>query len=848
MKVVKLKKINIYFLIIIFVVLAVILMTNFLNYEEYELDKNFNYELNNFSNCSLSKFETNRLALDNNIKIDYNFIDISVFPELRNLACIGKVSQVVYIEESNSLLATLVTSMRAHRILSLLISLLVLLIFLINEYKHYLFFSFIFVANFLLLSIFQNFNNIVEIFVLSILKSTPFILIYILSIVVKFEKINIDGFYSKTNLEKLDFSYSLNYLRSLAVVAVILYHFEYSLFKHGYLGVDIFFVISGFLIGHSLLYNIQENIFSISDFYSKRIKRIIPSLLSVVLFTTTIFYFVSYPFQLKQIANTILWKSFFIVNEYFSNTIDYFSQLNALNPLIHLWSISVEEQFYIFFPIILFFLNKKYWSIEKFLLSIFFISLLIFSLPNSSYYSIVSRGWQILLGVLIVIFSPKNLKIIEEVINLKLLKLLNSVFLIFLLVDFRLNFIDINLTDNFRAIAISISTSVVILLRNEYKLINSNLSRPINQVGLMSYSLYLFHQPILAFFKAPLNSIDLNDFQIMVLVFLISIINYKFVENRFRYSKSLNKQNKHSFKIFALYVGILASSSFYLSSTDGFEERYVTTLDQQDKLVYNNLKEINNLNIDTEKIQFQDNKCKFWNKTINSQVIEQFNSCKLESNAVLIIGDSHAMDLYNMAFLNSDYSFIVGISSPGCRIHSYKPSCPYEDLINFIEQNQSHIDSVYYNQAGFYLIENNGSSIIRTDFQNKNIANFSVFRERVIMIYDYLQKLPESIDVKYVGSWIEPHIHPNTISIANYQKVNDLNSQIISIFYNLDKHAKSVSNEYPTIKYISTLNFYQQNSESYIFNIEKSEIYFSDLDHFSKQGEEFYGSLFFSDN
>ena len=845
MKFVKLKKINIYFLIILFMVLAAMLMTNLLDYEKYELNKNLNYELNNFSNCSLSKFETNRLALDNNIEIDYNFIDISVFPELSNLACIGKVSQVVYIEESNSLLATLVTSLRAHRILSLLISFLVLSIFLINEYKHHLFFSFIFIANFLLFSIFQNFNNIVEIFVLSILKSTPFILIYILFIAVKFEKKNIDGFYSKTNLEKLDFSYSLNYLRSLAVVAVILYHFEYSLFKYGYLGVDIFFVISGFLIGHSLLYNIQEKIFSITDFYSKRIKRIIPSLLSVVLFTTTIFYFVSYPFQLKQIANTILWKSFFIVNEYFSNTIDYFSQLNALNPFIHLWSISVEEQFYILFPIILIFLNKKYWSIEKFLLSIFFVSLLIFSLPNSSYYSIVSRGWQILLGVLIVILSPKNLKIIEEAINLRLLKFLNSVFLIILLLDFRLNFIDINLTDNFRAIAISISASVVIILRNEYKLINSILSKPINQIGLMSYSLYLFHQPILAFFKMPFNSINLNDFQIMVLVFLISIINYKFVENRFRYSKSLNK---HSFKILILYVGLFASFSFYLISTDGFEERYVSTLDQQDKLVYNNLKEINNLNIDTEKIQFQDNKCKFWNMTINNQVIEQFDSCKLESNAVLIIGDSHAMDLYNMAFLNSDYSFIVGISSPGCRIHSYKPSCPYEDLINFIERNQSYIDSIYYNQAGFYLIENNGSSIIRSDFQNENIANFSVFKERVIMIYDYLQKLPESIEVKYVGSWIEPHIHPNTISIANYQKVNNLNSQIISIFYNLDKFATSVSNEYPAIKYISTLNFYQQNSESYIFNIEKSEIYFSDLDHFSKQGEEFYGSLFFSDN
>ena len=99
----------------------------------------------------------------------------------------------------------------------------------------------------------------------------------------------------------------------------------------------------------------------------------------------------------------------FVVNEYFSITIDYFSQLNSLNPFIHLLSISVEEQFYIIFPIIVIFLSRKYKNIGKFLLAIFFISLVAFSLPNSSYYSILTRGWQILLGVLIVIFAPKYL-------------------------------------------------------------------------------------------------------------------------------------------------------------------------------------------------------------------------------------------------------------------------------------------------------------------------------------------------------------------------------------------------------------------------------------------------------
>jgi len=845
MKFEKLKTINIYFLVMLFFIMSVLVFTPIFNHGEDKFEKNLNYELNNFSNCSLSKSKINKLALDNQIEIKYNFIDISIFPEINNLYCIGKVSQSVYIDEDDSLLVTLITSMRAYNLISLSLSLLVLVLFLINRYNHYLFFGAVFVLNLFLLILFQSFNNHIELVILSILKSAPFIIIYVLFSIKIFENNEKNYFFPQAKLETLDFSYSLNYLRSLAVVAVILYHFEHQVFKYGYLGVDIFFVISGFLIGYGLLYNIQEESFSILDFYSNRIKRILPSLFSVVIFTITIFYFVSYPFQFQEIANSVFWKSFFVVNEYFSVTIDYFSQLNSLNPLIHLWSISVEEQFYIIFPIIIIFLTKKYKNLNKFLLVIFFTSLIAFSLPNSSYYSILSRGWQILLGVLLVIFSPQRLIVPLKPMFLKLLKIFNTIFIFFLLVDFRLDFIDLNITDNFRAISISISTAVVILLRNEYKVLGSFLSKPINQIGLMSYSLYLFHQPILAFFRMPLNDIELNGIQIMFLIIFVSSLNYHFVEKRFRYSKLIKK---NSFRFLAAYVGILSIFSFYIISNNGFEERYLDGLSQQNKSVYNNLQEINDLNIDTEKIQFQDGKCKFWNESINNEVIEKFNKCKLANNALLIIGDSHAMDLYNMAFLNSKNPFIVGISSPGCRVHSYKPSCSYEDLLKFVNQNHNYIDLIYYNQAGFYLLENNGSSITRSDFQNQNIETFSVFTERVRKIYDYLQKFPSSVEVKYVGSWVEPHIHPNTISIANYENVNDLNPKIISLFLDLDREASSLSNEYLTIEYITTLDFYQLNSDNYIFNVEKNEIYFSDLDHFSTQGESLYGGIFFIDN
>ena len=96
----------------------------------------------------------------------------------------------------------------------------------------------------------------------------------------------------------------------------------------------------------------------------------------------------------------------------------------------------------------------------------------------------------------------------------------------------------------------------------------------------MSYSLYLFHQPILAFFRMPLNNFELNDIQILFLVIFVSFLNYKFIENKFRYSKLLKK---NLFIFLVLYVGTLSIFSFYLISTNGFEERYVNTLNQESR-------------------------------------------------------------------------------------------------------------------------------------------------------------------------------------------------------------------------------------------------------------------------
>ena len=159
--------------------------------------------------------------------------------------------------------------------------------------------------------------------------------------------------------ERIKFRSDINVLRGLAVLLVVLYHLNLKTFINGFLGVDIFFVISGFLISSQILNQISNEYFTISSFYAKRLRRLLPSLLSVTIFIIVIFYNSVYPFVYKEYLKGLFWNSIYLVNVYLNNYINYFNEDAFYNPILHLWSISVEEQFYIFYPLIFILFFKK---------------------------------------------------------------------------------------------------------------------------------------------------------------------------------------------------------------------------------------------------------------------------------------------------------------------------------------------------------------------------------------------------------------------------------------------------------------------------------------------------------
>ena len=153
-------------------------------------------------------------------------------------------------------------------------------------------------------------------------------------------------------------------LRGISVLSVVFYHFDKEIFPKGYLGVDIFFLISGFLITGKILTDLENNLFSFKNFYIKRTKRILPSLISTSFLTIAIGLFNLTAEQFSDLIRGIKYSLFFVSNIFFSQSIDYFSLDSERHLIINLWSLSIEEQFYLLYPIFLFSIfryARKYW-------------------------------------------------------------------------------------------------------------------------------------------------------------------------------------------------------------------------------------------------------------------------------------------------------------------------------------------------------------------------------------------------------------------------------------------------------------------------------------------------------
>ena len=317
-------------------------------------------------------------------------------------------------------------------------------------------------------------------------------------------------------------------LRAFSVISVFLYHTNLNVFSYGYLGVDIFFLISGYVISKRIFedYEITKKI-DLYNFYLKRIKRIIPNLFFIVIFTY-IFYLIFGPPDLSLFKETIF-ALFGLSNLYYINSSrDYFNNVFE-DPLGHTWSLGVEEQFYIIFPVLIFlFLNKKnnYNNLIITLSTTFIISLIFFSFNFKdnqmlSFYFSPYRFWEFLMGTFFYLYR-KKIKFNKFIFYL-------SIFFIFILIFGNQN---INLGFFLNIIILLLSGYIISTYKKNIIFENHQLI----YLGNISYSFYLWHLPILFFSDLYITSnLNIDLFFSFILTILFSVFTYNYIEQKFRF-------------------------------------------------------------------------------------------------------------------------------------------------------------------------------------------------------------------------------------------------------------------------------------------------------------------------
>ena len=368
-------------------------------------------------------------------------------------------------------------------------------------------------------------------------------------------------------------------LRAIAVLPVILFHAGFSLFSGGFVGVDIFFVISGFLITSIILKEMHLGKFSIIHFYERRARRIFPALFLVIFSCLPFAYFILLPDAAEDFSKSIVSASTFWSNIFFWTQAGYFDTQAELKPLLHTWSLAVEEQYYIFFPVL--FLLFWRWGLNKiigilvltFLLSLSLAQWGAYNVPNPTFYLLPTRGWELLIGAFVAIYLYKT-PIRKDNPFQQVGSIFGLAFILFAI----FNFDKETPFPSLYALVPTIGTALIIIYANSGTFVYRLLSiRVIVMIGLLSYSAYLWHQPILAFARHAIDE-DLTPslmFALSMAVFPISYLSWKYVENPFRDKSKFSRSAIFKLSVIAILftcgfglVGTLTKGNLWRYSDD----------------------------------------------------------------------------------------------------------------------------------------------------------------------------------------------------------------------------------------------------------------------------------------
>jgi peptidoglycan/LPS O-acetylase OafA/YrhL len=381
---------------------------------------------------------------------------------------------------------------------------------------------------------------------------------------------------------RLDFSLKyradIDGLRAVAVVSVVVYHLGMPL-HGGYVGVDIFFTISGFLIGSIILRGTSDRRFSFAGFYERRIRRLFPALFVVLIVSAILAFKYLLPVELVAFSESLAAVSLSLSNVFFWLQSGYFEAQANETPLLHTWTLAVEEQFYIFLPVLLVLLHRLaprrislviyFCAATSFLISVYGA----FRFPSATFYLPHTRAWELLLGTILALDSCPT-------IRTPIMRQVAGIMGIFLIAGAVIFYTSSTPFPGLAAVPPCLGAALIISAgASGPNLVGRFLSlKPIVFIGLISYSLYLWHWPLIVFSKlgfSVLSGLDRHQSQALMFVVSLSLatLSWRFVELPFR-SGALHVTRSALFRVTAIATVAVIAGSAALVASQGLPSRF----------------------------------------------------------------------------------------------------------------------------------------------------------------------------------------------------------------------------------------------------------------------------------
>ena len=622
----------------------------------------------------------------------------------------------------------------------------------------------------------------------------------------------------------------LDVLRSIAVTAVVFYHVGIPNFQNGFIGVDIFFVLSGFLIVKSILFRQEKDKFSIRDFLESRARRIFPALILVLAINIPILFYIFSPLDFRQVMVSYLSIVTLVPNLYFWSQSGYFDPKSDLQPFLHTWSLGIEIQFYVLIGILMAVLTKYSqekklvrWLKSISLVSFFACTLLAIYKPGINFYLIPSRLWEFALGGLVATrlqkqSFPRMPKWI--LIRLKILGLSLVIFSIVFPISIK------SWPNSFTTIPVL--GACLVIISDEQTRIASRIfeNRFLILIGKVSFGWFLWHWPIIVY-SNYLTDYQVSQRTLILIAFvtlIVAMLQWYYFERKYVTIGRIT--SKHFLKV--TLISLIALSVIGTSAVvlEGYKQAWkmirVSSFEKGTTNAYLSRSLESNIVV-------PDSACKFNLVEINNLENGIFKKCAKEHGpAILIIGDSHGIVFYDIVEKSKLPKFVINLSRPASRPSSGLDG-QYSDALNLVSNHGDKISKVLFLQSGSYLLEDKFGRVDTVELFRSD-AKISFSKKNISATVRYLELLSQYVEVVWVGPYAQGRVNVN--NPKNWYRAKAISNHVLEEFTRLDAKLEQ-SLKASKVEYESSVEEFRFQKDRILVN---GCIVWRDEDHFSECG------------